>query len=135
MELLEDILGGEQSHTISRNLSDEEIKHIEAMITCEKGGQPAPSGKKWLYEVRPLTTSRVLGTPPILAKGGPAPLPSIQAILGSPPRPAEGGFKRYGRFHNQFHNHVPAQQGSLCSYLMTGMGHERIYGYHRVLEM
>ena len=53
VELLEDILGGEQSHTISRDLSDEEIKHIEAMITCEKGGQPAPSGKRWLYEVSP----------------------------------------------------------------------------------
>lgn len=53
VELLEDILGGEQSHTISRDLSEEEIKHIEAMITCEKGGQPAPSGKRWLYEVNP----------------------------------------------------------------------------------
>ena len=53
VELLEDILGGEQSHTISRDLSEEEIKHIEAMITCEKGGQPAPSGKRWLYEVIP----------------------------------------------------------------------------------
>ena len=51
VDLFQDILGGEQSHTISRDLSDEEIKHIEAMITCEKGGQSAPSGKKWLYEV------------------------------------------------------------------------------------
>ena len=60
MELLEDILGGEQSHTISRDLSDEEIKHIEAMITCEKGGQPAPSGKRWLYEVSPLRVPNLI---------------------------------------------------------------------------
>ena len=59
VELLEDILGGEQSHTISRDLSEEEIKHIEAMITCEKGGQPAPSGKRWLYEVAVSPKSHV----------------------------------------------------------------------------
>ncbi len=63
VELLEDILGGEQSHTISRDLSDEEIKHIEAMITCEKGGQPAPSGKRWLYEVHILPSSALLLQP------------------------------------------------------------------------
>ena len=51
MDLLEDILGGEQSHTISRYLNDEEIRHIKDMITSEKGGQPAPPGKRWLYEV------------------------------------------------------------------------------------
>ena len=53
VDLLEDILGGEQSHTISRYLNDEEIKHIKDMITSEKGGQPAPPGKRWLYEVSP----------------------------------------------------------------------------------
>ncbi len=52
MKLLDDILSGEQSHTLAGHLCDEEIRHIEAMITCEKGGQPAPPGKKWLYEVR-----------------------------------------------------------------------------------
>ena len=52
MKLLDDILSGEQSHTLAEHLSDEEIKHIEAMVTCEKGGQPAPPGKKWLYEVK-----------------------------------------------------------------------------------
>ena len=51
VELLEDILGGEQSHTISRYLNDEEVNHIKDMITSEKGGQPAPPGKRWLYEV------------------------------------------------------------------------------------
>ena len=51
VDLLEDILGGEQSHTISRYLNDEEIRHIKDMITSEKGGQPAPPGKRWLYEV------------------------------------------------------------------------------------
>ncbi|CAK0787043.1 hypothetical protein CVIRNUC_010259 [Coccomyxa viridis] len=51
VDLLEDILGGEQSHTISRYVNDEEIKHIKDMITSEKGGQPAPPGKRWLYEI------------------------------------------------------------------------------------
>ena len=55
VDLLEDILGGEQSHTISRYLNDEEIRHIKDMITSEKGGQPAPPGKRWLYEVGPRT--------------------------------------------------------------------------------
>ena len=62
MKLLDDILSGEQSHTLAGHLSDEEIKHIEAMITCEKGGQSAPSGKKWLYEVECCFPGKVLST-------------------------------------------------------------------------
>ena len=57
VDLLEDILGGEQSHTISRYLNEEEIGHIKDMITSEKGGQPAPPGKRWLYEVGPALLS------------------------------------------------------------------------------
>lgn len=55
MQLLDDILGGGQSKPFrDSDLSEDEIRHIKAMITCEKGGEPAPLGKRWLYEVRLL---------------------------------------------------------------------------------
>lgn len=49
--ILDDILA-ENVHNIDESdLSEDEIRHIKAMITAGKGGSPAPPGKRWLYEV------------------------------------------------------------------------------------
>jgi hypothetical protein len=60
--ILDDILAQNIHNITDDDLSEHEIKHIQAMITCGKGGSPAPPGKRWLYEVPfpnlPLLTSR-----------------------------------------------------------------------------
>ncbi|KAK9918697.1 hypothetical protein WJX75_006087 [Coccomyxa subellipsoidea] len=51
VNILDDILA-DNVHDISEaDLSEDEIKHVKAMITSEKGGQPPPKGKRWLYEI------------------------------------------------------------------------------------
>ncbi|EIE24922.1 hypothetical protein COCSUDRAFT_14348 [Coccomyxa subellipsoidea C-169] len=51
VNILDDILA-DNVHDISEaDLSEDEIKHVKAMITSEKGGLPPPQGKRWLYEI------------------------------------------------------------------------------------
>lgn len=51
VNILDDILADNLHDMREADLNDEEIKHINAMITSEKGGSSPPPGKRWLYEV------------------------------------------------------------------------------------
>ena len=51
VSILDDILAQNIHNITDDDLSEHDIKHIQAMITSGKGGSPAPPGKRWLYEV------------------------------------------------------------------------------------
>ena len=59
--ILDDILAENVHNIDEKDLSEDEIRHVKAMITAGKGGSPAPPGKRWLYEV--------LGGPPMCSCG------------------------------------------------------------------
>jgi hypothetical protein len=50
-EIFEDILADNVHGITDKDLNPDQIRHVTNMITCEKGGDPAPAGKRWLYEV------------------------------------------------------------------------------------
>lgn len=50
-DMLEQILTDNVHGFTEDDLSEDQIRHVKAMITSEKGGAPAPAGKRWLYEV------------------------------------------------------------------------------------
>lgn len=53
VSILDNILADDVHSITEDDLSQDEIKHIKAMITSEKDGSSPPQGKRWLYEVYP----------------------------------------------------------------------------------
>lgn len=51
VSILDNILADDVHGITEDDLSQDEIKHIKAMITSEKDGSSPPKGKRWLYEV------------------------------------------------------------------------------------
>lgn len=50
VSILDNILADDMHSITEEDLSQDEIKHIKAMITSEKDGSSPPKGKRWLYE-------------------------------------------------------------------------------------
>ncbi|CAL8464238.1 g3773 [Coccomyxa elongata] len=51
VSILDNILADDVHSITEEDLSQDEIKHIKAMITSEKDGSSPPKGKRWLYEI------------------------------------------------------------------------------------